>query len=176
MPNDPYDRLAPAPEIAVRIPGLEPGGTLPLAQVAAAQGGAERSPQISWEPVAGARSYVVSLYDPDAPTVSGFWHWLVYDIPATTTELAEGAGNPGGTLPEGAVAGLNEALGREYIGAAPPEGDGPHRYFFTVSALDTPSLGIPADADVTAARVHFMLRTHVIARGQVVGVWRNPRG
>lgn len=163
--NDPYAQLDPAPEIRLEA-DFEDGGRMPLAQVSTAQGGEDRSPALRWEPVEGARSYLVSCYDPDAPTMSGFWHWVVADIPAEVTELAEG------TVPDGATVRLNEALEARYIGPQPPAGHGPHRYFLTVSALEVPKLELPVD--LTAARVHFMAREHVIARGSIHALWQNP--
>lgn len=173
MVNDPYAQLGEAPAMRVTLP-FPDGDRLPLAQVAAAQGGEELSPRITWEAVEGAGSYLVSCFDPDAPTMSGFWHWIVYDIPASTTVLEAGAGSPGGSLPRGAKAGLNDAFVRSYIGAVPPYGHGEHRYFFTVTALDTASIDAPSE--LSGAFLHFMAREHVIARGHVHGVWRNPSG
>lgn len=173
MSNDPYASLAPVPPIAVRA-AFADGGSLPLAQVSPGQGGQGLSPALSWDAVPGAVTYLVSAYDPDAPTQSGFWHWVVYNVPGEVTELAEGAGSGElALLPAGAVAGYNEALSREYLGAAPPAGHGPHRYFFTVQALDA-LLDVPAD--LTAARLHFQAREHVIARGHLHAVWQNPQG
>ena len=135
-------------------------------------GGDERSPRLEWDAVEGAESYVVTCYDPDAPTMSGFWHWIVYNLPADTTSLDEGVGTGDLTdLPEGAALGYNEALERGFIGAAPPVGHGPHRYFFTVTALDS-KLELPDN--LTGARIHFMLREHVIARGHVMATFEAP--
>lgn len=168
--NNPYEQLAPVPKLAVRVKDLNDGEQLPLAQVCLDQGGREVSPEISWDTVEGAQSYVVSCFDPDAPTMSGFWHWVVYNLPAAVTQLAEGAAD---ALPAGATAGFNEALARGFIGAAPPPGHGLHRYFFTVSALDLPRLELPLE--LTGARVNFMIREHVIARGHLMGTWANPQ-
>ncbi|GGA58647.1 hypothetical protein GCM10011490_05740 [Pseudoclavibacter endophyticus] len=170
MPNDPYEKLAPVPKLAVRAPFTN-GDTLPDANVAPSHGGQGRSPALEWDAVDGAAAYLVTCYDPDAPTMSGFWHWVVYNIPGGVTSLPEGAGTGDEVdLPEGAKAGFNETLGREYRGAAPPAGHGPHRYFFTVSALDA-TLDIPDN--LTGARVNFMAREHVIARGHVHAVFEN---
>lgn len=171
MSNDPYAALDEVPTIEVRAPFAE-GDTLPDAQVAESHGGRGRSPALDWDEVEGAAAYLVTCFDPDAPTMSGFWHWVVYNIPAAVTSLEENAGaGDGAALPEGAVAGRNEALGTEYLGAAPPEGHGPHRYFFTVSALDS-TLDLPEG--LTGARVHFMAREHVIARGHVMATFEHP--
>lgn len=173
MTNDPYAKLDEVPTIAVRAPFAD-GDTLPDAQVAPSHGGEGRSPALEWDAVEGAVTYLVSCYDPDAPTMSGFWHWVVYNIPANVTALSENAGQGDDvSLPDGAVAGCNEALGSEYLGAAPPAGHGPHRYFFTVSALDA-ALELPEG--LTGARVHFMARPNVIARGHVMATYENTGG
>ena len=170
--NDPYEQLHPVAPLEVRAGSFADGDRLPMAHVGLSHGGEQRSPALSWEPVDGAKSYSVTCYDPDAPTMSGFWHWVVYNLPADCTELAEGVGTGElADLPEGAALGFNEALGREFIGAAPPAGHGKHRYFFTVQALDA-VLDLPDD--LTAARVHFMMREHVIARGRVMAWFEQP--
>lgn len=170
MPKNPYAQLKSVPSIDVRA-SFADGDRLPDSHVAPSHGGEGRSPALEWDAVDGAAAYLVTCYDPDAPTMSGFWHWIVYNIPADVTSLPEGAGSgEQSDLPEGAVAGLNEAHGRQYLGAAPPAGHGPHRYFFTVSALNAP-LDLPAD--LSGARIQFMAREHVIARGHVVAVYEN---
>lgn len=110
--------------------------------------GGNRSPQLAWSGApAGTRSFVVTAYDPDAPTGSGWWHWVVYDLPAAATALPAGAGDASGTrLPDGALQGRNDFGSHAYGGACPPAGDAPHRYVFTVYALRTPKLDVPADA------------------------------
>jgi Raf kinase inhibitor-like YbhB/YbcL family protein len=112
-------------------------------------------------------STTVTVYDPDAPTGSGFWHWAVADIPATVTELPEGAGDDTGShLPEGAYQLPNDARVARYIGAAPPAGHGPHCYFVVVHALDIPSAGVPADA--TPAVLGFTMAGHTLGRAVLI--------
>ncbi|NML43027.1 YbhB/YbcL family Raf kinase inhibitor-like protein [Ramlibacter sp. G-1-2-2] len=143
----------------LRSPSLSEGQTLPRANVfnGMGAGGDNRSPALSWEGApAGTKSFALTLYDPDAPTGSGWWHWVVYDIPGSATSLPEGAGATGGSaLPQGAKQGRTDFGGKEYGGAAPPPGHGPHRYIFTLYALNTDKLDVPDDA--SAAYVGFMI-------------------
>jgi Raf kinase inhibitor-like YbhB/YbcL family protein len=113
------------------------------------------------------------MFDPDAPTSSGWWHWAVYNIPAKITSLPQDAGNPdAGLLPAGAVTLANELGQRRYQGASPPAGHGEHRYYFTVSALDVERLELPEDA--TPARLGGVIAGHIVARAQLVGVSETP--
>ena len=119
-------------------------------------GGENLSPGLSWSGAPqGTKSFALTLYDPDAPTGSGWWHWVVYDIPASATGLPRGAGSAGGALPAGAKQGRTDFGTAGYGGAAPPPGHGPHRYIFTLHALNVEKLDVPADA--TAAYVGFMI-------------------
>ena len=172
-PPLPYDFLPPVPRLNVTSTDLQDGGTLPQAQVFNGMGldGGNTSPQLSWS---GAppetNAYAVTCFDPDAPTGSGFWHWVLFDIPGDVTELPSGAGSgdmPG--LPPGAVHARNDYGARDFGGAAPPPGDLPHRYVFAVHAVDTGKLD--ADADSSPAYVGFNLRFHVTARGLLVATF-----
>jgi Raf kinase inhibitor-like YbhB/YbcL family protein len=131
-------------------------------------GGEDRSPHLAWSGFPPeTRSFVVTCFDPDAPTGSGFWHWAVHGIPAEVTELPTGAGAPNAEgLPAEATTLRNDAGQRQFLGAAPPEGHGPHRYVFTVLALDTDAL--PLEADATPALLGFYAGGHTLARGTIV--------
>ena len=125
--------------------------------------GANVSPQLAWtNPPAGTKSFVVTVYDPDAPTGSGWWHWVVYDIPVTATGLAKGAGSGQAALPEGAAQGRTDFGAPGFGGACPPAGDKPHRYVFTVHAVKVEKLGAAADA--SPALIGFM--THANSLGK----------
>ncbi len=114
--------------------------------------GGNVSPALQWSnPPAGTQSFSLQVYDPDAPSGSGFWHWAVYDMPATTTGLAQGAGNSAATLPVGAFGGNTDFMDTgviggngNYGGPCPPAGDPPHHYIFTLYALDVPQLEVAA--------------------------------
>lgn len=145
------------------------GDRLPQAQVADAFGchGGNRSPALRWLRVPpGARRFAVTAFDMDAPTGSGWWHWIAYDLPAGTTRLPAGAGTADGAgLPADARQARNDFGAPGYGGACPPAGDAPHRYVFTVHALDVDALEIPADA--TPAMVRFLIHRHAIAQASV---------
>jgi Raf kinase inhibitor-like YbhB/YbcL family protein len=119
--------------------------------------GGNVSPALQWSSVpAGTKSFSLQVYDPDAPTGSGFWHWAVYNIPPTETGLAQGAGNSPDTLPAGAFGGNTDFLDTgvtagngNYGGPCPPTGDAPHHYIFTLYALDVPQLELAAGLPVT---------------------------
>jgi Raf kinase inhibitor-like YbhB/YbcL family protein len=128
--------------------------------------GGNVSPELSWKGAPkGTKSFALTAYDPDAPTGSGWWHWVVYNIPASTTSLPSGAGDAKSPkLPEGAVQGNTDFGTPGYGGPCPPPGK-PHRYIFTVFALDTDKLDIPQGA--TAAFVGFNLHGHTLAKASL---------
>ncbi|MEZ0070308.1 Raf kinase inhibitor-like YbhB/YbcL family protein [Streptacidiphilus sp. MAP12-20] len=167
----PHDFHPPVTEFSVTSDDFTPGGTLPDAHV---YSHGNTSPQLRWSGFpAGTKSFAVTCFDPDAPTGSGFWHWTVFDIPADVTELPTGAGSGEFKgLPAGAVHARNDYGSRDFGGAAPPPGDGPHRYVFTVYAVDQEKLG--PDADTSPAAVGFNLRFHALGRAQVIAEYEHP--
>jgi Raf kinase inhibitor-like YbhB/YbcL family protein len=174
-PSGPYDFLPQVAEFTVTSSDAAEGKTLSEPQLSGAfgvPGGEDVSPQLSWSGAPeGTQSYVVTCYDPDAPTGSGFWHWAVADIPASVTELPTGAGTPGGgDLPDGAVTLPNDGGMRGYIGAAPPPGHGEHRYYFAVHAVDVPSLELPEGA--SPAFLGFNLFSHTLGRAVLQAVFQ----
>jgi hypothetical protein len=165
-PELPYEFLPAVPSFTVTSTDIADGQPLSLAQVSGVfgAGGEDVSPQLSWSGFpAQTKSFVVTCFDPDAPTGSGFWHWAVADIPAEVTELPSGAGSPDSAdLPAAAITLRGDAGVAGYIGAAPPAGHGPHRYVFAVHAVDVATLGVGADA--TPALLGFNLFGHTLAR------------
>jgi Raf kinase inhibitor-like YbhB/YbcL family protein len=169
--NDPFARLPEVPSFTLTSTTVGDGERFADAQHSGAfgvPGGQDVSPQLAWSGAPdGTKSYAVTVYDPDAPTGSGFWHWAVVNIPASVTGLDEGAGDDSGSgLPAGAVQLRNDAGVARFIGAAPPGGHGEHRYFITVHALDVEDLGVPAEA--TPAFLGFTMFTHTLARATIV--------
>ncbi|GAA5056114.1 hypothetical protein HNP84_006968 [Thermocatellispora tengchongensis] len=165
--NDPFARLPEVPGFTLTSRDLADGEPLPLVHwsgIFGVPGGEDISPHLSWSGAPeGTRSYAVTMYDPDAPTGSGFWHWAVADIPASVTELATGAGDDtGALLPPGAVRIPNDVRAARYIGAAPPAGHGRHRYFIVVHALDVEKIGV--DRDTTPAFLGFTMSGHILGR------------
>jgi Raf kinase inhibitor-like YbhB/YbcL family protein len=147
-------------------PTIKAGSMLTEAQVFNGFGctGKNVSPALKWTGAPkDAKSFAITVYDPDAPTGSGWWHWVVYNIPATADSVPEGAGGADGKgLPAGAVQGRTDFGAPGFGGACPPKGDKPHRYIFTVHALKTDKIEVPPDA--SAALVGFMINANRIGR------------
>lgn len=152
---------------------LVDGGTLSDAQVYAK---GNTSPHLKWSGAPeDTKSFAVTCYDPDAPTGSGFWHWTVANIPADISELASGAGAVGGAnLPTGAIQGRTDFGDAGFGGAAPPAGHGPHRYIFTVFAVDVEKLDVTADN--SGAVYGFNLHFHTLAKASITGIYENTGG
>ncbi len=160
---DPYDRMPAVGSFAVTSADITDGAPIDDAYVS---DGGNTSPQLAWSGFpAETRSFVVSLYDPDAPTPSGFWHWAVANIDVAVTSLARGA-----SAPDGAVVLRNDGGVSGYSGPQPPAGDIPHRYYFVVHAVDVPEL--PVDPSASNAVLAFNLAFHTLARAILIGTYQ----
>jgi len=163
---------ASAQEMRLSSPDIAPGGTIKPAQVYKGFGcsGGNVSPALAWSGApAGTRSFAVTMYDPDAPTGSGWWHWVIYDIPPTATGLAEGAGNPRSrAAPRGAVEGRTDFGTAGYGGPCPPPGPA-HHYIITVYALNVPRLEVPRNA--SAALIGFNIHAHTLGKASLTGLY-----
>jgi len=157
--------LAHAAGLRLESPKIRPGSMLTEAQVFNGFGcsGKNVSPALKWSGAPkDTKSFAITVYDPDAPTGSGWWHWVVYNIPASAHELSEGAGTADGKgLPAGSLQGKTDFGTPGFGGACPPQGDKPHRYIFTVYALKTDKLDVPAEG--TAALVGYMINANKLA-------------
>ncbi|WGX94212.1 YbhB/YbcL family Raf kinase inhibitor-like protein [Nocardioides sp. L-11A] len=166
---DPYALLPVVPSFSVTSDDVADGRPLKDDQVAAH---GNTSPQLSWSGAPeGTKSYVVTCFDPDAPTPSGFWHWVLVDLPADVTSLPAGAGAAGATLPGAAFMCRNDGGPKAFMGAAPPAGDQVHRYFFVVHAVGEETLGV--DSDASAAVVSFNLAFKTLGRAILTGTYQH---
>lgn len=144
-------------------------GQLPHKQVLNGFGckGGNLSPEVSWKNAPkGTKSFALTVYDPDAPTGSGWWHWVVVDIPANVQVLQEGAS---GNLPKGALEVMTSFGAPGFGGACPPQGHPAHRYILTIHALDVDKLGI--DAKATSELAGFMIGSHTLAKTSIVAYY-----
>ncbi len=167
-PN-PYDLLPATASFDVTSTDVREGAPLRDDQVAAA---GNTSPQLSWSGAPeGTKSYVVTCFDPDAPTPSGFWHWVLVDLPTDCTSLPAGAGAEGADLPGNAFMCRNDGGPKAFMGAAPPEGDMVHRYYFVVHAVGEETLGV--DSDASPAVVSFNLAFKTLGRAILHGTYQH---
>jgi Raf kinase inhibitor-like YbhB/YbcL family protein len=166
--------LVQAAGFALTSPTIKPGSTLGEAQVFKGFGceGQNISPALKWSGAPkDTKSFALMVYDPDAPTGSGWWHWVVYNIPSSANELAAGAGAADGkALPAGSVQGRTDFGAPGYGGACPPKGDKPHRYVFTLHALKTEKLEVPPDA--SAALVGFMVHANSLGKASFTAKYK----
>jgi Raf kinase inhibitor-like YbhB/YbcL family protein len=175
MSRDPYTELPEKPWFELRSDDIHDTEELPVAQRSGKMGagGQDRSPHLAWSGFpAETKSFAVTVYDPDAPTASGFWHWAVCNIPVDVQELRAGAGGDGGAIPDGALTLRNDAGFAGYLGAAPPPGHGRHTYHFVVHAVDTPALDVGPDA--SPALLGFMLFQHTLGRARIRSWYAEP--
>jgi Raf kinase inhibitor-like YbhB/YbcL family protein len=172
LPYNPYDYvLAHLPSFIVTSESIKDGEPLRNEQVSGMMGagGQDISPQLSWSGFPKqTRSFALTVYDPDAPTVSGFWHWSIANLPATVRSLPAGIGD-GRQLPGGAITLRNDAGFPRFIGAAPPAGDGMNRYYVAVYALALEKIDITEES--TPAFLGFNLFQHAIARALIHGTF-----
>jgi Raf kinase inhibitor-like YbhB/YbcL family protein len=169
-PPLPYDFMPPLPSFELRSDVVADGEMMSDNQVYNGFGatGKNLSPSLSWSGFpAETQSFAVTCFDPDAPTGSGFWHWVLVDIPASVTSLPSGAGRADG--PAGTLQLRNDFGTADFGGAAPPAGDPPHRYVFAVHAVDVPTLGL--DPATSPAVAGFNLRFHSLARALLIPVF-----
>ena len=133
--------------------------------------GENKSPQLSWQNAPeGTKSFAVTMFDPDAPTGSGFWHWLIFDIPADVNELVTNAGDVSLNLaPKGSIQSLTDYGIKGFGGPCPPEGHGIHEYIITIFALKTEKLGI--DENTNPAVVGFNLWNQTLAKASIVAYY-----
>ena len=159
-------------KLTLTSPDLSDGGRIAEAQVFNEFGckGGNISPALAWSGApTGTQSFALLVHDPDAPTGSGWWHWIVYDIPAGTTSLPAGAGDPQKKLmPAAAVGGRNDYGAMGYGGPCPPPGK-PHHYHFQLYALKVAKLDVPAHA--SAALIGFSVRAQALAQAELVGLY-----
>ncbi|MFO0705596.1 MAG: YbhB/YbcL family Raf kinase inhibitor-like protein [Nitrospira sp.] len=133
--------------------------------------GGNVSPALTWSNAPkDAKSFAVTVYDPDAPTGSGWWHWVIFNIPSTVTSLPAGAGKADGSLaPQGSVQSTTDFGQPGFGGPCPPPGDKPHRYIFTVFALKVDQLSLKPDA--SGAMVGYFLNQNALAKASFTGLY-----
>lgn len=170
LPPNPYDFLPAFDGLKLWSEDLIDGQTLPHIHTAAAE---SISPHLSWSRgPASTASYLVTCFDPDAPSPSGYWHWSVLDIPSSTTSLERGSGESDLTLPAAMFHLASDGGAYGYEGAAPPVGDRPHRYIFAVHALSVDTLDLEPEDSPTKASLKAL--PHTLARGTLTVTYQLP--
>ncbi len=166
---------ASAQSMTLTSPDIKDGAAIVSEQVFKGFGctGGNVSPALSWSGAPkGTKSFAVTIYDPDAPTGSGWWHWVVFNIPAGTASLPKDAGDPAKQLlPEGAIQSRTDFGAPGYGGPCPPPGAAPHHYRITVFALDVDKLPDAKDDQASAALVGFYLNFHTLAKATLTGLY-----
>jgi Raf kinase inhibitor-like YbhB/YbcL family protein len=159
--------------MSLSSPDIKNKGTIAMEQVFKGFGctGENISPALTWK---GApketKSFALTVYDPDAPTGSGWWHWVVFNIPPNVTSLPKNAGDPKANLaPTGSIQGRTDFGTPGYGGPCPPKGDKPHHYHFTIYALDIDK--IDADQNASPAYIGYNIHFHTLAKGHFVGLY-----
>ena len=169
-PQSPYDRMPAAPSFTLASEDVAEGERIEDRFTAVHD---NISPELHWSGFpAQTRSFIVSCFDPDAPTPSGWWHWTVQDLDATVTSLPRGAGESDLTMEGAAFHCANDAGTHAWFGPYPPAGDGVHRYIFAVHALDVDTLGL--DDEASPSHVAFALNEHCIARATLTATYSLP--
>jgi Raf kinase inhibitor-like YbhB/YbcL family protein len=170
--NDTVAVRAPKPPkqeawLTVTSPSITKGAKIPMDNVFTGCGGKNVAPALAWSGApAGTKSFAITCFDPDAPTGSGYWHWVAFNIPGDTTSLNAGEGND--ELPAGGKGGFTDFGMNSYGGPCPPKGDGDHHYTYTVYALDVDTIDGASDK-TTGATLVFMMMGHVLATGTLMG-------
>jgi len=166
--DQPYPAATPASSVPIALTSdtFTVGAPLPQSAAFSSCGGNDRSPDLHWTGApAATKSFVVTLYDPNAPTGVGFWHWIAFNIPPNARSLAAGAGNAAVHFGK---FGYTDFGFSHYGGPCPPKGDLPHPYIFRIYSLDVPQLAT-ASGGTTGAYLMFLMRGHILAEGRLVG-------
>ena len=171
MQTSPYDFLPKLPTFILTSRSITNGQLLKNDQVSGIMGagGSDISPQLKWLGFpSNTKSFALTVYDPDAPTLSGFWHWAVANLPSSVTELPADVGD-GRKLPGGAITITNDAGLKRYVGAAPPIGHGVHRYYISIYALPVEYINLPKTS--TPAYLSFQLFYQATAKAVIYGTY-----
>lgn len=150
------------PAFVLTSPSFDDGARLTEKQLSIECKGKNHSPALEWtDGPAGTKSYAVTVFDPDAPSGSGWWHWVLFNIPEEVTSLKEAMT----VFPKGSVQGRNDSGKSAFGGACPPAGSKPHRYIFSVYALKVEK--IPLGPDASGAMVGFYIQQNKLAKASI---------